>query len=150
MRLIKAALHHAGILQRIAVRSRVAGRHSRWRWRDGRWRTGVLLHAALRRRCRRGLLLGIWHRLAVSDEFCIAGGARSRRRIRRHSAGPMRPMIGDKAAAACEIKCNSEQSCHCNEPLGGHKAAGYLVRESISRSVDSIRGGTMVLKSHAL
>jgi hypothetical protein len=69
-------------------------------------------------------------------------------------------MIGDKAAAAREIKPKSEQSCRCNEPFGGHKAAGCLLRGSISRSagIDSIRGairgairgGTMVLKSHAL
>jgi hypothetical protein len=30
-------------------------------------------------------------------------------------------MIGDKAAAAREIKSKSEQSCRCNEPLGGHE-----------------------------
>jgi hypothetical protein len=38
-------------------------------------------------------------------------------------------MIGNKAAAAREIKSKSEQSCRCNEPPRGHKAAGSLVRK---------------------
>jgi hypothetical protein len=63
----------------------------------------------------------------------------------------MRPMIGDQAAAAREMKSKSEQSCRCNEPPRGHKAAGSLVREFLCRSagMDSIHGGTMVLKSDA-
>jgi hypothetical protein len=60
-------------------------------------------------------------------------------------------MIGDKAAAAREIKSKSEQSCRCNEPPRGHKAAGSLVPKlSRSPGMDSIHGGTMVRKSDAL
>ena len=143
MRLIKAAPHHTGILQRTAVWSCVAGRRRLWCrrdrcwhdgcWGDGGWGDGYWAARGLRHAVwRRGLLLGVWRRLTVSDEFCIAGGAGPRRRIGRYSAGPMRPMIGDKAAAARKTKSNSEQSYRCNEPLGGHKAAGYLVREYIS------------------
>jgi hypothetical protein len=60
-------------------------------------------------------------------------------------------MIGDKAPAARKIESKSEQGCRCNEPPWGHKAAGSLVRKSLSRSVgmDSIHGGTMVRKSDA-
>ena len=123
MRLIEAAFHNAGILQLVGGGS-CGG--NRWRGRRGcgrRRREGSLLGAALNRRwCRRRFLLGVRIGLAVSDEFRIAGGARPRRRIGRQPARPMRPVIGDKAAAAREIKPKSEQSCHCNEPLRGHKA----------------------------
>ena len=95
-------------------------------------------------------------RLAMGNEVAIARSTRPRRHIGGHAAGPMRPMIGDKAAAAREIKPKSEQSCRCDKPPGGHKAAGCLARGSISQSVGidsirgAIRGGTMVLKSYAL
>ena len=118
MRLIEAAFHNAGIVQFVGGGS-CGGDRWRRRWRRGR--EGSLLRAALNRR-RRRLLLGVWLGLAVSDEFRIAGGTRPGRHIGWQPAGPMRPMIGDKAAAAREIKPKSEQSCRCNEPLRGHKA----------------------------
>jgi hypothetical protein len=40
-------------------------------------------------------------------------------------------MIGNKAAAAREIKPKCKHSCRCNEPLGGHKAAGCRVPKSL-------------------
>ena len=128
MRLIKPALDHAGILPRVVVGIHRAER--RRLLRCDRRRRRNLLRAGLNCRSTCGrLLLGLRRRLAVGDEFCIAGSARSRRHIGGHAAGPMRPMIGDKAAAARETKSKSEQSCRCNEPPKGHKAAGSLVRK---------------------
>ena len=125
MRLVEAAVHDTGILSCRGIRNRGAHRRRHCR-RRGRWRNGGLLRAALngccrRRRRLRGVRLRLRHRLAVSDEFCIAWGARPWRCVGRQPAGPMRPMIGDKTAAAREIKPKSEQSCCSNEPLGGHK-----------------------------
>jgi hypothetical protein len=124
--LVQAAVHNAGILQHVVGRRCSAGRWRRRYRRGRRWREGSLRSAALNRCCRRrrlllGVRLGVRPGLAVSDEFFIAGGARPRRHIGGQPAGPVRPMIGDKAAAAREIKSKSEQSCRCNEPLGGHE-----------------------------
>jgi len=61
-------------------------------------------------------------------------------------------MVGDKAAAAREIERESDQSCRSNEPLGGHKACrmfGATISLFRFPGMDSIRGGTMVRKSHA-
>jgi hypothetical protein len=66
-------------------------------------------------------LLGLGHSLAMGDELRIARGARPRRHIGGHAASPMRPMIGDKAATARELKPKSEQSCRCNKPPRGHR-----------------------------
>ena len=41
----------------------------------------------------------ILHSLAMRDEFIIAGSAGPRRNIRRHAAGPMRPIIGNGSPA---------------------------------------------------
>jgi hypothetical protein len=138
--LVQAAVHNAGILQHVVGRRCSAGRWRRRYRRGRRWREGSLRSAALNRRCRRrrlllGVRLGVRLGLAVCDEFLIAGGARPGRRIGGHAAGPMRPMIGDKAAAAREIKSKSEQSCRCNEPLGGHKGC----RMSRARAYTPIR-----------
>jgi hypothetical protein len=65
----------------------------------------------------------------------------------------MRPVVGNKAATAREMKRKSEQSCRRNEPLEGHKASrtsGAKISTFRSAGMDSIRGVTMVLKSHAL
>ena len=120
MRLIEAAVHDAGIVHSVVGGGRGADCCARWCRRGGRGRNRSLLRATLSFRGRR-LLLGIWLGLAVGDEFRVAGGARPRRHIGRHAAGPMRPMIGDKAATAREIKPKSEQTCRSNEPLEGHK-----------------------------
>jgi hypothetical protein len=155
MRLIKAASHDVGILACRGVRTCGARRH----WGCGRygcWRRRDLLAGSLsccRVRCR--LLFGVWSsvRLAMRDELCIAWSARPWRRVGRQPAGPMRPMVGDKAAATREIERESDQSCRSNEPLGGHKACrmfGATISLFRSPGMDSIRGGTMVRKSHAL
>lgn len=150
MRLIQAAVHDAGILQ--CVRGGTCGADRCRRRRSRGWRDGSLLRAALNRRGCRRLLPGLWRRLAMGNKFCIARSARPRRHVGGQPASPMRPMIGDKAAAAREIKPKSEQSCRCNEPLEGHKGCRMSGPRCLSRSVgmDSIRGGTMVVKSHAL
>ncbi len=127
MRLIQAAVDDTRILPCCGVRSRRAYRHRRFcRWRRGRPSRG-LRGAALNRCCwRRRFLLGIrfvGNGLAVRDELRIARSARPRRRIGRQPARPMRPMVGDKAAAARKMKPKSEQSCRCNEPPGGHKVS---------------------------
>jgi hypothetical protein len=129
MRLIKAAVHHVGILRHVAIRNRGADWRSGWCGR-GRYRRGsalldnalldsVLLDATLNGRAR--FLLGLGRRLAMGDELRIAWAARPRRHIGGHAAGPMRPMIGDKAAAARQIKPKSEQSYRCNEPPRSHR-----------------------------
>ena len=49
--------------------------------------------------------------LAVGNEVGITRSTRPRRHIGGHAAGPMRPMIGDKTATACETKPKPEQNC---------------------------------------
>jgi hypothetical protein len=122
--LIKAAIHHAGILRHVAIgnrgadRRRCCGRGGRWR-RNGRrlGGSGRLDRALNRRR----LLLGLGRGLAMSDELRIAGRARPGRHIGGHPAGPMRPMIGNKTAAAREMKPKYEQSRRCNKPPRSHR-----------------------------
>ena len=118
--LIKAAVHHAGILRNVAIRNRGADRRRRWCRRDRCRRCSPWLDGALNGGGGR-LLFDLWRSLAMGDEFAIARCARPRRHIGRHAAGPMRPMIGDKAAAARETKPKSEQSCRCNKPPRGHR-----------------------------
>lgn len=126
MRLVKAAVHHAGILRHVAIRSRGADRGRRWCRRgrcghDGRRRCSAWLDSALNGRGGGRLFFDLWRSLAMGDELAIARSARPRRHVGRHAAGPMRPMIGDKTAAARETKPKSEQSCRCNKPPRGHR-----------------------------
>ncbi len=120
--LVQAAVHNAGILRCVTCGCCGANRYRRRRHCGRGWRDSGLRRAVLNRCTCRRLLLGIWRGLTVGDEFCIAGSARPRRHIGGQPAGPMRPVVGDKATAAREIKPKSEQSYRCNEPLGGHKA----------------------------
>ncbi len=149
MRLIQAAVHNAGILRCISGGRGRADRCRRRRRSRGR-HNGALLRGVLDRRGCRRLLLGVWRSLAVGNEFCIAGSARPWRHIGGQAAGPMRPVVGDKATAAGETKSNSEESCRCNAPLEGHQGCRMSRAKFQSVGMDSIRGGTMVRKSHAL
>ncbi len=155
--LVQAAVHDARILPRRAVRRRGAYRRRRCCGGRGRGRSRDLRRASLNRCCRsRRFLLGVRFvrdGLAVRNELRVAWSARPRRRIDRQPAGPMRPMVGDKAPAAPEIERKSDQSCRSNEPLGGHKACrmfGATISQFRSLGMDRIRGGTMVQESHAL
>ena len=56
----------------------------------------------------------------MRDELGIAGRTRPWRHTIRQAASPMRPMIGDKAATACEIKPKPEHERRFNEPRMRH------------------------------
>jgi hypothetical protein len=94
----------------------------------GRYLLKFYRYAASRRFARTGWPGGdgiswILHSLAVSDEFIIAGSAGPRRNIRRHAAGPTRPIIGHipgETAARSEHRTESEQDCYRDVPLGDH------------------------------
>jgi hypothetical protein len=65
----------------------------------------------------------VWPGLAVGDEFVIARSAGPRRNIRRHAAGPTRPIIGNisgESATRSEHRTESEQDCYRDVPLDDH------------------------------
>jgi hypothetical protein len=115
MRLIKPAVHNAGILRMVVLRhygADLPGRRHRRRLHSGSFPRAILRHCFRWRRFRLSL--------AMRDELGIAGRTRPWRHTIGQAASPMRPMIGDKAAAACEIKPKPEHNCRFNEPLMGH------------------------------
>jgi hypothetical protein len=115
MRLIKPAIYDVAILRMVVHRHYGAdkpGRLHRRRLLGGRFPRAVLRH------CFR------WHRLRLSlamrDELGIAGRTRPGRYTIGQAASPMRPTIGDKAAAVCEIKPDPEHNRRFKESLMGH------------------------------
>jgi hypothetical protein len=122
MRLIKPAIHDTGILRMVVLRQYGADRPGRRHGR--RLHTGRFLRAILHHRfcwlLRTGRIERLRLSLAMRDELGIAGRSRPWRHIIGQATSPMRPMIGDKAAAACEIKPKPEHNSRFNEPLMGH------------------------------
>jgi hypothetical protein len=129
-----AAFQDAGIFRAAVGRRRDlrlrGGRDGRgWRDRCCRrgsccWRSGRFLSACLNRSGGR-LLCGrrtcrILRALAVRNEFRVARSAGTRRDVVGQSAGPMRPMICDIAAAACETQSKAEQGRRREEPPVDH------------------------------
>jgi hypothetical protein len=115
MRLIKPAIHDAGILKMVVLRyygAYLPGRRHRWRLHCGRFPRPVLRYRFCWRRLRPSV--------AMRDELGIAGRTRPWRHTIRQAASPMRPMIGDKAATACEIKPKPEHERRFNEPRMRH------------------------------
>ena len=113
MRLIKPAIYDAAILRMVVHRhygADMPGRLHRRRLLSGCFPRAILRHCFC------------WHRLslAMRGELGIAGRTRPWRHTIGQPASPMRPMVGDKAAAACEIKPKPEHDCRFNEPLMGH------------------------------
>jgi hypothetical protein len=112
----------------------------------GRYLLKFYRYAASRRFARTGWPGGdgiswILDSLAVSDEFIIAGSARPRRNIRRHTAGPTRPIIGHipgETAARSEHRTEGEQDCYRDVPLDDHlcrwivERAGSLCRAALT------------------
>jgi hypothetical protein len=84
----------------------------------------------------------ILHGLAVRDEFIIAGSAGPWRNIRRHAAGPMRPIIGNgprESAARSEHRTESEQNGYRDVPLDDHLCRWIVERAaSLRRAVLTI------------
>jgi hypothetical protein len=148
MRLVKTAAANAGIRRRLTVArrrrdspglrilngflrgtGRLLFRNRLLRRGRGRYLLKLYRHAAGRRRVgRSGRPRGdgisrVLHSLAVRDEFIIAGSAGPRRNVRRHAAGPTRPIIGDipgESAARPEHRTESEQDCYRDVPLDDH------------------------------
>ena len=146
MRLIKPAPHDAGILKMVVLRhygAYLPGRRHR-RLHCGRFPRPVLRHRFCWRR--------LWPSLTMRDELGIAGRTRPWRHTIRQAASPMRPMIGDKAATACEIKPKPEHERRFNEPRMRHIRCRISCLTQVSLPphlrMDSIRGETMVSASH--
>jgi hypothetical protein len=127
-----AALENAGIFKTGAGRRRalrLRGWRSRCGWhgrrcRRSKWflnagRNGRL-NCSHSRRLRGSGIRRVLVRLAVGDEFRIAWRAGARRGISWQSAGPMRPMIGEIAAAVCQTQSKTEHDRRREEPLVDH------------------------------
>lgn len=126
LRILDRFLRDAGgplFLRGLFVLSRFLGRGL------GRYLLKFYRYAAGRRRLAdtgwpRGDGIGrVGRALAMGYEFVVAGSAGPRRNIRRHAAGPVRPIIGNTAgesAARSEHRTETEQDCHRDVPLDDH------------------------------